>query len=119
MPLNDIWNTWAESGNDTEEPTHRIGNNRLLTLIICSWGIHTWTKRKILRHKDDEELPHNIQVPKFWVTNFKKKCTNYLIPPTSMQKWSFFFNLIDFKLHTESMQLQLHEKKNFIQYITE
>lgn len=30
----------------------------------------------------------------------------------------FFFNLIDFKLHTESMQLQLHEKKNFIQYIT-
>lgn len=37
-----------------------------------------------------------------------------------MQKWFFFFfNLIDFKLHTESMQLQLHEKKNFIQYITE
>ena len=31
----------------------------------------------------------------------------------------FFLNLIDFKLHTESMQLQLHEKKNFIQYITE
>lgn len=31
----------------------------------------------------------------------------------------FFFYLIDFKLHTESMQLQLHEKKNFIQYITE
>ena len=23
----------------------------------------------------------------------------------------FFLNLIDFKLHTESMQLQLHEKK--------
>ena len=23
----------------------------------------------------------------------------------------FFFNLVDFKLHTESMQLQLHEKK--------
>lgn len=91
MPLNDIWNTWAESGNDTEEPTHRIGNNRLLTLIICSWGIQTGTQRKILRHEDDEELPHNIQVPKFWVTNFKKKCTNYLIPPTSMQKWSFFF----------------------------
>lgn len=112
MPLNDIWNTWAESGNDTEEPTHRIGNNRLLTIKIET--------SKILRHKDDEELPHNIQVPKFWVTNFKKKCTNYLIPPTSMQKWFFFFfNLIDFKLHTESMQLQLHEKKNFIQYITE
>ena len=31
----------------------------------------------------------------------------------------FFLNLIDFKLHTESMQLQLHEKKTFIQYITE
>lgn len=57
MPLNDIWNTWAESGNDTEEPTHRIGNNRLLTIKIET--------SKILRHKDDEELPHNIQVPKF------------------------------------------------------
>ena len=81
MPLNDIWNTWAESGNDTEKPTHRIGNNRLLTLIICNWGIHTWTQRKILRHKDDEELPHNIQVPKFWVTNFKKKM--YQLPYSS------------------------------------
>lgn len=120
MPLNDIWNTWAESGNDTEKPTHRIGNNRLLTLIICNWGIHTWTQRKILRHKDDEELPHNIQVPKFWVTNFKKKM--YQLPYSSnlnAEVVFFFLNLIDFKLHTESMQLQLHEKKNFIQYITE
>ena len=119
MPLNDIWNTWAESGNDTEEPTHRIGNNRLLTLIICSWGIHTWTQRKILRHKDDEELPHNIQVPKFWVTNFKKNVPITLFLQPQCRSGLFFLNLIDFKLHTESMQLQLQEKKNFIQYITE
>lgn len=28
----------------------------------------------------------------------------------------FFFNLIDFKLHTESMQLQLHEKLYTVYY---
>lgn len=83
MPLNDIWNTWAESGNDTEEPTHRIGNNRLLTIKIET--------SKILRHKDDEELPHNIQVPKLWVTNFKKNVPITLFLQPQCRSGFFFF----------------------------